>query len=119
MRLLPPYGRGLDLIPEQSLPHRADLAHPGLLSDDAGGRLPRPEVFARAVPCWVQDVSASERTEFVRSDLVFDTRVVFFRDPGLRNSDMVLHGGRTLRVKSSVADPSARRVWTVMAEEVT
>jgi hypothetical protein len=113
-----PFGR--ILMPTRVMPHRVDLRQAQDVVDDAGGRINQAATVRADVPCWVQDLSADERLEFARDDLVYTTRVVFFQDPGpLTKDDVIAFGRRALRVKGVTDGLGLGKVWTAMCEEIT
>jgi hypothetical protein len=112
-----PFGRVR--MPFRELPHRVTLIHTVEVFDDAGGRVFQEVPYRDNVPCWVQDLSVTETTEFARQDMVYTTRIVFFQDPApMRNEDLIQFGARYFRVKTIQNSLAVNFVWEVMGEEI-
>lgn len=111
-----PFGRVL--VPRGILPHRVDVLRHNDISDDAGGTIPQPVVVKRNVSCWVIPLSGSEQEEFFRRDLVLTDKVIFFDDPGVLNTDVLLFGTRSLVVNSTSNELSMDIGWVVMTRDI-
>lgn len=97
--------------------HTIKVERPDATKDALGGRTPNWVVVATLLPCWVQDLSPENRTEYAARGLQVTHAVYVVANLDWKEDWRVTFRGRTMHVKGVTNAAGLDVFWKVLCKE--